>query len=246
MKYQINAYTTKHFNKVINEDSILVNDCVLSDGFYSKKCDLDEFIYAVCDGVSGSDKGYFASSYVLQSIANANYNNKDDLKHLLYDINQSFKDVGEKVGSYDLSTTFAAIYYNNGMNIYSVGDSRIYKVKDGKVTLLTQDDSLAYQLYLDNVITYDEIFNHPKKNVLVKYFGNNDEQFKIQTLQDDDYKNALYIIMSDGISDYIEPSKLEEIMTKNIDGFDMIRLIIGEAVKNNSNDDISIIVLEAS
>ena len=29
MKYQVNAYTTKFFKKDLNEDSILVNDCVI-------------------------------------------------------------------------------------------------------------------------------------------------------------------------------------------------------------------------
>lgn len=246
MKYQVNAYTTKFFKKDLNEDSILVNDCVISDGYFQKMCDLDEFTYAVCDGVSGSDKGYYASAYVLQSIVNNDYSSKEDFKHLLYDINHNFHEVGQRINSHDLSTTFAGIYFNEQMNFFAVGDSRIYKVKDNNVTQITNDDTVAYQLFRDGVIKEHEIENHPQKNVLTNYFGNNDEQFKVQVYEDSDFANATYFIMSDGISDYVPKERLYELMTKNVDGFDLIRLIVGEAMNQGSSDDTSIIILEVS
>ena len=82
--------------------------------------------------------------------------------------------------------------------------------------------------------------------VLINYFGNNDEQFKVQAYEDNDFANATYFIMSDGISDYIPKERLYELMTKNVDGFDLIRLIVGEAMNQGSSDDTSIIILEVS
>ncbi len=244
MKFQISAYTTKFFKKDLNEDAILVNDCIISDGFFEKKLDLSEFVYAVCDGVSGSDKGFYASQYVLQSIVNCNYKNKDEFKHLLYDINHNFKDVGQRINSSDMSTTFAGIYFNEILNIYSVGDSRVYKVKDNEVKLLTTDDTVANQLFLDGVINEHEKLTHPQRNVLVNFFGNNDDQFKVEHIEDNDFKKATYILMTDGISDYVPKERLEELMKMEIDGFDMMRLLVGEAMQNNSSDDTSIIILE--
>lgn len=244
MKYEVNAYTTKYYHKDLNEDAILVNDCVISDGFYQRKCDLDEFIYAVCDGVSGSDKGYYASTYVLQSLINSNYTNKDELRHVLYDINNNLKQVGEKINSNDMSTTLACLYFNEAMNIFSVGDSRVYKVKNGVVTQLTVDDTVANQLFKDGIISEKEIETHPKKNVLLNFFGNSDDQFSVQKYVDEDFENATYFIMSDGISDYIPKERIETLMLTNCDGIDILRILVGEAINNNSSDDISIIVLE--
>lgn len=244
MRYEVNAYTTKYEGKLINEDSILVNDCVLSDGFFQKKCDLDEFLYTVCDGVSGSDKGYYASSYVNQALINLEFKDCVDFKHALYDINHGLVDAGVKIGAPDLSTTFAGIYFKDQMNILAVGDSRVYKVKDGEVNQITSDDTVANQLFLDGVLNYEESLNHPQKNVLVNYFGNNDNEFRIQSYEDNDFNRATYFIMSDGISDFIPQERLFEIMKSPIDGFDKLRLMVGEALVNNSNDDLSLIILE--
>lgn len=245
MKYQVNAYTTKYPKKNLNEDSILVNDCILSDGFFQKKLDLDEFVYAVCDGVSGSDKGYYASQYVLQSLVNSSVTDKDDFKHHLYDINHNIKEVGKKINSIDMSTTFAGLYFkDNQMNIFSVGDSRIYKSKDNKVELITSDDTVANKLFHDGVINENELATHPQRNVLLNYFGNNDEQFNVQFYQDTDFHKATFVIMSDGISDYVSKERIDEILKMDIDGFDLLRLLVGEAVSNNSSDDTSVIVLE--
>ena len=145
-----------------------------------------------------------------------------------------------------MSSTLAGIYYeNNRMNIFNVGDSRVYRISSGVLSRLTEDDAVAYKLYRDGVISEREIETHPQKNVLTNYFGNNPIDFFVHYKEDYDFdgQNA-YLVMSDGISDFVSDKRIEELAKMDIDGLDKIRLLIGEAMKNGSNDDISIVLVE--
>lgn len=246
MNFEVYAYTTKYHKKNINEDAVFVNDLVISDGYYHQKYLSENFISCICDGVTGAAKGFYASQYILQSIANSEFINFDDFKHLLVDTNDALRNVGMQIKAPDMSSTMAGVYYENKrMHIFNVGDSRVYKSVDGVLTRITYDDAVAYKLFKDGVISEREIETHPQKNVLINYFGNNSHDFNVHYYEDLDFdKKVSYIIMSDGISDFLKDEKISEITALNIEGFDKIRLLVGESMNRGCNDDVSVVLVE--
>jgi PPM family protein phosphatase len=52
-----------------------------------------------------------------------------------------------------------------------VGDSRLYRVRQGRAEQLTQDDSVVQQMVLAGVITAEQSRNHPQKNHLLAALG---------------------------------------------------------------------------
>jgi PPM family protein phosphatase len=52
-----------------------------------------------------------------------------------------------------------------------VGDSRLYRVRQGRCELLTQDDSVVQQMVLAGVLTPEQSRNHPQKNHLLAALG---------------------------------------------------------------------------
>lgn len=55
--------------------------------------------------------------------------------------------------------------------IAHVGDSRAYVIRDGRLTALTTDHSLVQQFLTEGLITHEEMWDHPKRNVLVRAIG---------------------------------------------------------------------------
>jgi protein phosphatase len=55
--------------------------------------------------------------------------------------------------------------------IAHVGDSRAYVIRDGRLAALTTDHSLVQQLLTEGLITLEDLWDHPKRNVLVRALG---------------------------------------------------------------------------
>src|SRR5690606_32025451 len=53
----------------------------------------------------------------------------------------------------------------------SVGDSRIYLLRDGELSRLTVDHSLVEELVREGAITPEEARTHPRRNVVTRVLG---------------------------------------------------------------------------
>ncbi len=62
----------------------------------------------------------------------------------------------------------------DGVYVAHVGDSRVYRVRDGKLEQLTEDHSLLNDYIKMKRLTPEEIANFPHKNVIVRALGMKD------------------------------------------------------------------------
>ena len=70
------------------------------------------------------------------------------------------------------TTVAVALVTPGGAILSSVGDSRIYRLRDGRLTQLTQDDSWIAKLQSEGVaLTQSEIERHPMRHVLTDVVG---------------------------------------------------------------------------
>jgi PPM family protein phosphatase len=73
-----------------------------------------------------------------------------------------------------MHTTLVALWVDapgNHVLWTHVGDSRLYRVRQGRAEQLTQDDSVVQQMVLAGVITPEQSRNHPQKNHLLAALG---------------------------------------------------------------------------
>ena len=74
-----------------------------------------------------------------------------------------------------MGTTIVAIFaVEDGVYVAHVGDSRVYRVRDGKIEQLTEDHSLLNDYIKMKRLTAEEIANFPHKNVIVRALGMKD------------------------------------------------------------------------
>ena len=65
------------------------------------------------------------------------------------------------------------------MYVAHVGDSRVYRFRDGKIEALTEDHSLLNDYIKMKRLTAEEIANFPHKNVIVRALGMKDTGFYV-------------------------------------------------------------------
>jgi len=177
----------------------------------------------VCDGMGGHKGGEIASRLSVETISNYfeklkdNYNISEEINKSLEASNTSIiLKAEEDLELTDMGSTVVLVLVKNGLAYYtSLGDSRIYKIRNGAIRQITKDNSLVQQMVDSNIITEDEAKVHPKKNVITKALGTNDE------LEPDFYEpiklqaNDKLILCSDGLTAHVADEEIFQLSENN-------------------------------
>ena len=108
------------------------------------------------------------------------------------------------------TTVVSALFVDDALVVGHVGDSRLYRRRDGVFEQITEDHSLLNDYIKMKHLTPDEIAAFPHKNVIVRALGMKD------TVQVDVHVDAprlgdVYLICSDGLSGMIKDEEMAEI-----------------------------------
>ena len=57
------------------------------------------------------------------------------------------------------------------LTIAQVGDSRAYRCSGGKLTLLTDDQTVVHMMQKKGMLTPEEAQNHPHRNIILQALG---------------------------------------------------------------------------
>ena len=147
-------------------------------------------LWVIADGMGGHAGGNIASELAITSIMNhvcTSYqpwpSSGDLLRHvttvLTHAITAGKTAIQERIAVApelsDMGTTVVAAWLcplpTPSVAIAHVGDSRAYVIRDERLAALTTDHSLVQQLVNERQITFQESWDHPKKNVLVRALG---------------------------------------------------------------------------
>ena len=117
----------------------------------------------------------------------------------------------------DMGTTLvAALLRDDGTGVVAnVGDSRAYLIESGEggrdrggggIVQVTRDHSYVRALVDRGVITEDEVFSHPKKNIVTKVIGQ--KGIKPDTY-DVKLARGMLLLCSDGVSDTLKDAEIQ-------------------------------------
>ena len=177
----------------------------------------------VCDGMGGHKGGEIASRLAVETISNY-FQNLNNSYNISEEINKSLEaahtsiilKAKEDPELTDMGSTVVLVLIKDALAYYtSLGDSRIYKIRDGVLQQITKDNSLVQQMVDSNIITKDEAKVHPKKNVITKALGTNDElepeiykPFKLQS-------KDILILCSDGLTAHVDEEEIFQLSENN-------------------------------
>lgn len=136
----------------------------------------DNRLFILCDGMGGHAMGEVASQGVCRSLTrwfeehiSPSAPLTDD--HLREALECAYTELDQYAdSSRQMGTTLTLLYINRcGVTAAHIGDSRIYHIRPN-VGLLYQsrDHSLAFDLFQAEEITYEEMLNHPRKNIITR------------------------------------------------------------------------------
>ena len=128
------------------------------------------------------------------------------------------------------------------MYIGHVGDSRCYRVRDGKISLLTRDHSLINDYLLAMPDLTDEQKSELPKNVITRALGMQDHVV-VDLQHDDPRQGDIYVLCSDGLSGMVSDEDIREIVTATGDIREACHRLIQRANERGGEDNITAVLI---
>lgn len=140
------------------------------------------------------------------------------------------------------ATVATVLIQNDNLCVGHVGDSRVYRQRDGRLELLTQDHSVVQELLNRGLLTPEQARESISKNLVTRALGVDatvQVDLNILPTRADD----IYLLCSDGLNDILADSEIQRLLAaigENLD--DAARQLVEAANAAGGPDNISVIL----
>ncbi len=139
------------------------------------------------------------------------------------------------------STVVCLWLHEQAAYIAHVGDSRLYRIRDEQISLLTHDHSLVYELFKQGEITFEEMRYHPKRNIITRALCTEEVQVELQ--QEQWQAGDYFLLCSDGLSNLILEEELLATILSEKDLETAAHSLIAQANQRGGSDNITLIAV---
>lgn len=227
-----------------NEDMVLVGEHFVRDGKLHVQVDLaekDRYLIALADGMGGHNSGEVASSDVLHNIQ-FYYGDipsgltPGDLNESFCEWLESMNNTLDAKGRVDLElknmgTTFVSLaYYEKEFYWLNCGDSRLYRMRDGKLGQVTTDHSLSNMMGTT-----------AHSNVITNCIGGGCKTSFLDMVQytENVQPGDVFVLCSDGLNDMISDADIESILLSGKNA----SALCDAAIEAGGYDNVSVVVI---
>ena len=213
-----------------NQDSLLV----------------DEGIFGVADGMGGHNGGETASRVAVQVLKNALHGKQPEQRALEVGVeaaNRRIFDMARHDSTLSGMGTTVTLLWENGSTalIGHVGDSRAYRLRDGKLEQMTPDHSVVGELLRNKVITPEMARTHPYRNVITRAVGV-DPYLAVDVFTQELKENDVWLICSDGLYNMVPDDTMAEILKEAKDDETAAEELMALALENGGTDNITFVI----
>lgn len=146
-----------------------------------------------------------------------------------------------------MGTTLAVcLFTDNKIIVGHIGDSRLYRLRNGELSQVTEDHSLLQEQINMGLITAEQAKFSNNKNLVTRALGIGVE-VELEIHEYDVEVNDLYLLCSDGLSDLVEDADIRLTLVElsgNLES--MAEKLIKMANDNGGKDNISVVIARAT
>lgn len=238
--------------KAFSETRTGVNRSVNQDCFLCEKEAVGALpnLFIVADGLGGHNGGDFASKYCVENVKDYIKNNKGDsiistIRSAITTVNEGIREKAKAdEGLKGCGTTIVlSTIENDILYIANVGDSRLYVIKNDKLTQITEDHSVVEEMIKSGIIKKEEARFNPHKNKVTRALGA-EPDIEVDFFEVKLEKGDRVFLCSDGVSNMMDERILEEITSADKELPEICKILIDTAVNNGGKDDATVVMIE--
>ncbi len=213
---------------------------------------IEHGIYVVCDGMGGAAGGEVASSIAVDEVLHV-FTERDPsiaipkvAEDAVSAANSAVHSRAERNSDLNgMGTTLVALVVEQSQVwVLNVGDSRCYRLREGRLEQLTLDHSLVEEQVRLGRMTRSEAQRSPLRNVITRAVGTQNgvtpDCFQFEAQPGD-----LFLLCSDGLTREITDAEIQELLATDEPLQEQPNLLIEAANKAGGRDNITCILVQA-
>lgn len=219
-----------------------------------------DVVFVICDGMGGAQAGDLASEMIVgrlremipstyEQVANHLYPDRlGVLKQCLEQVHEAVNALGGKRDHLTGMGATVTLCWFTPENAYfgHVGDTRLYRSREGKVEQITEDHSRPWQLMQRGEINEREFRTHPRKHVLQQAIGAGLQEVEPMvgslTLREGDW----FLLCSDGLIGGLWQKHVSEILAKASTPADTTEELLSKSLEEDGRDNIGLVTVTMS
>jgi serine/threonine protein phosphatase PrpC len=203
-------------------------------------------LFAVADGVGGAQAGEVASQIAVevlsQGVPEGGGSIEERLRARVEEANARISELAHaderRAG---MSTTLTLAYVGEDeLSVVHVGDSRLYRLRDGAFERLTDDHTLVDELVRSGKLTQQEADQHPQRSIITRALGSEGIEADSRTWPARD--GDVYLICSDGLTGMVDEARVGELLQAAPSLSSAARTLIDAANDAGGRDNITVVL----
>jgi protein phosphatase len=228
-----------------------------ADGITQLVTESRGYLFVVADGVAGRPDGATASGTALRTIAHYVTHLTDLYRRVDSDKEAAFlaeleasvrkshevlraqgdRDYGGRGGATTL--TLVAVLWPRAY-LVQVGDSRCYRLRDGKLERISRDQTVAQHLVESGALTQTEARRSPLRGVLASALGGSEAV--PQTTASDARWDDVLLLCSDGLTRHVTDAEVEAELQAITSAEASCRRLVDRALQQGGEDNVTVII----
>ncbi len=142
------------------------------------------------------------------------------------------------------TTIVTGLFYDNRVAVGHVGDSRMYRLRDGVLQTITRDHSLLQEQIDSGMISVEDARHSKNKNLVTRAVGI-DAEVVPEIHVHDAQLGDIYLLCSDGLNDMLEHEDIESTLYAMQSNLTLAaEQLIQMANDNGGRDNVSVILVK--
>lgn len=204
-------------------------------------------VWVVADGMGGHDAGDFASQTIVAQLATIGRPaSAADLQARFLDrlqlAHQMILERARQSGTAPGATLAALLICDGSFAAIWAGDSRVYLLRQGHYSQVTEDHSEVNELLRRGALTPEQAASWPRKNVITRAIG-------IGAAPDPELRHGAllpgdsFLICSDGLTEHIRDEEMAALMARH-DAQSVCDMLVGLTLERGARDNVSVVVVQ--
>jgi protein phosphatase len=212
------------------------------DAFYARAP-----LFAVADGMGGAQAGEVASHLAVevleQGLPAGDGSVEERLRARVREANARIMESAQADDARaGMGTTLTVAYVGeDDLTVAHVGDSRLYRLRDGTFERLTDDHSLVEELVRQGKLTPEEADEHPQRSIITRALGA-EEGVEADSTTWAGRDGDVYLICSDGLTSMIPEAHVAQILAEAPSLASAGRMLIDAANDAGGRDNITVVL----
>ncbi len=207
----------------------------------------DGLLAAVADGMGGAPGGREASHHAIEVLDRA----VSEQPRSIVDLERIVKRANRELYAwahaeprlFGMGTTLTVVQvHGEEVSVVHVGDSRAYRLRDGRLDRLTQDHAVAAELLASGLLTEAEALRHPQRHVVTRVLGPG-SSVRLDVLVVTWRPGERIMLCSDGLYDVLDDTTIAEILSTHR-GEEAVDRLVEESLRAWGPDNVTVILVE--